>query len=158
MNTAVCSKLKLWIATGFGLGYLPFVPGTVGSLGGVVLFWLFHPLTWYLYLLFIASLFFLGIWAADWAEVVFQEKDSNYIVIDEIVGFLIAAFLIPWSGLWMIAAFILFRIFDIIKPFPAGRAERLRGGLGIMLDDVGAGIYANLVLQGMRVWLCGPRI
>ncbi|MEW6379022.1 MAG: phosphatidylglycerophosphatase A [bacterium] len=150
-------KVELWIATGLGLGYSPIVSGTVGSLGGVALFGLLHLLPWHLYLITVAGLFFMGIWAADRAEAVFKEKDSGFIVIDEIVGFLITAFLLPWNWLSMTAAFVLFRIFDILKPFPWRSAEKLPGGLGIMLDDAGVGIYANLLLQGMRVWLC-PRI
>ncbi|MEW5804495.1 MAG: phosphatidylglycerophosphatase A [bacterium] len=147
------AKVDLLIATGFGLGYSPVVSGTVGSLGGIVLFWFLHMLPWPLYLVTVAALFVLGIWAADRAENLFQEKDSGFIVIDEIAGFLITAFLIPWNWGWMIAAFLLFRVFDILKPFPWRRAEKLPGGLGIMLDDAGAGIYANLLLHAVRIWL-----
>lgn len=147
------AKIEIWIATGLGLGYSPIVSGTVGSLGGIVLFWFLHLLPWPLYLVTVAALFFLGLWAADRAEKVFQEKDSGFVVIDEIVGFLISAFLLPWSLGWMIAAFLLFRIFDILKPFPWRRAESLPGGLGIMLDDAGVGIYANLLLHAVRIFL-----
>ena len=149
----MASKVDLWIATGLGLGYSPLVSGTVGSLGGVVLFWFLHLLPWHLYLVTVVALFFLGLWAAGRAESLFQEKDSGFIVIDEIVGFLITAFLLPWSWGWMIAAFLVFRIFDILKPFPWRRAEQLPGGLGIMLDDAGVAIYANLLLHAVRVWL-----
>lgn len=146
-------KIKIWLATGFGLGYSPIISGTVGSLGGIILYWLFHHLPWPLYLVTIIALIFLGIWAADQAERIFQKKDSGYIVIDEIVGFLVAVFLIPWQWPWILAAFLLFRVFDILKPYPCRRIETLPGGTGIMLDDLGAGLYTNLVLHLIRIWL-----
>lgn len=146
-------KIKILIATGFGLGYSPLISGTVGSLGGVLLFYFFRQLPWPLYLVTIMAFLFLGIWAADQAEVIFKKKDPGYIVIDEIVGFLAAVFLIPWQWPWILAAFLLFRAFDIIKPYPLRRAEILPGGIGIMLDDLGAGLYTNLILHLIRRWL-----
>lgn len=146
-------KIEVWIATGFGLGYSPFISGTVGSLGGILLFWLLHSLWWPIYVVTVVALFFLGVWAADQAEQVFKKKDSGLIVIDEILGFLVSAFLIPWKWPWVLAAFFIFRGFDIMKPFPLRRVEELPGGMGIMLDDLGAGIYTNLFLSIIRIWL-----
>lgn len=125
----------------------------MGSLGGVLLFWLFHRLPPWLYIVTIIGLTFLGTWAADRAEEKFQQKDCRYIVIDEIAGFLVTAFLMPWEWPWMAAAFFLFRLFDVVKPFPARQAENLHGGIGIMTDDLIAGLYANLILQVIRLCL-----
>lgn len=146
-------KIDIWIATGFGLGYSPIISGTVGTLGGIILFWIFHRLPWPLYLATLIAFSFLGIWSADRAERVFQKKDSGYIVIDEIVGFLVAVFLIPWKWPLVVMAFFLFRVMDILKPFPLRSAEKLPGGLGVMLDDIGAGIYTNVLLQIVKIWL-----
>ena len=146
-------KIKIWLATGFGLGYSPVISGTVGSLWGILLYWLFHQLPWPLYLVTVIAFLFLGMWSADQAERIFQKKDCRYIVIDEILGFLVAVFLIPWQWPWILAAFLLFRAFDVVKPFPCRRAETLPGGIGIMLDDLGAGLYTNLILHLIRIWL-----
>jgi phosphatidylglycerophosphatase A len=96
-------------------------------------------------LLFIAA----AIWLAHKAEVIFDAKDSRRIVIDEIVGFLLAMFLLPPSWGYILAAFFIYRAFDVVKPPPTRRLENLPGGFGVVLDDVMAGIYTNLVLQ---VW------
>jgi phosphatidylglycerophosphatase A len=150
---SMAERFEIWIATGFGLGYAPIASGTVGSLGGVLLYGVLHPLPWPIYLITVVALAFLGVWSADRAERIFQKKDCGYIVIDEIVGFMISAFLIPWKWPWLLAAFMLFRIFDVLKPFPLRRAELLPGGVGILLDDVGAGLYTNILLHIIRIWL-----
>lgn len=94
----------------------------------------------------------LGIWAADRAEPIFGEKDSAKIVVDEIAGFMIANFAAPERLAPLVAAFILFRFFDIIKPYPARRAERLSGGFGVVLDDVVAGLYSLAVVRIALAW------
>jgi phosphatidylglycerophosphatase A len=94
----------------------------------------------------------LGIWAADRAEPIFGEKDSQKIVVDEIVGFMIANFAAAAGIASIAAAFILFRFFDIIKPYPARRAERLPGGAGVVLDDVVAGLYSLAVVRLALAW------
>jgi phosphatidylglycerophosphatase A len=94
----------------------------------------------------------LGIWAADRAEPIFGEKDSSKIVVDEIAGFMIANFAAAAGLAPLIAAFILFRFFDIIKPYPARRAERLPGGAGVVLDDVVAGLYSLAVVRIALAW------
>jgi phosphatidylglycerophosphatase A len=137
----------LFISQGAYSGLSPFAPGTAGTVVGVILYWFMQGLSpiWYGVLLLLFIL--IGTWAADRAEVLLGRKDSPSIVIDEIAGYLVAMFLVP-AGLWYAAAgFFLFRFFDIIKPFPLRRLEKIPGGLGVMLDDLGAGIYTNLVLQ-----------
>ena len=136
------------IATGFYSGYLPKAPGTWGSLVGLLLFFLLHTLSLEVYLAVVAGIFVLGTFAAGEAEKIMDRKDPGLVVIDEIVGMLITMIAIPATPLAMGLGFILFRIFDIWKPFPIRLIDqRFHGGLGIMLDDVVAGIYSLIILQ-----------
>lgn len=140
--------LILIIATGCYSGYLPIAPGTWGSLVGLLLVFLLHNLSLTVYLAIVASLFLVGSFAAGEAEKILDNRDPGAVVIDEIVGMLIAMVAVPLTPLTMILGFILFRIFDILKPFPVNIFDqRFHGGLGIMLDDVIAGIYSLIVLQ-----------
>ncbi|OGW35555.1 MAG: hypothetical protein A2X58_00585 [Nitrospirae bacterium GWC2_56_14] len=137
----------LFISQGAYSGLSPFAPGTAGTVVGVILYWCMKDFSPGWYALLMLAVFLLGTWAADRAEALLGRKDSPSIVIDEIAGYLVAMFLVP-AGLWYAAAgFFLFRFFDIMKPFPLRRLEKIPGGLGVMLDDIGAGIYTNLVLQ-----------
>ena len=140
--------LILIIATGCYSGYLPIAPGTWGSLVGLLLVFLLHNLSLTVYLAVVAGLFLVGSFAAGEAEKILDNRDPGAVVIDEIVGMLIAMVAVPLTPLTMILGFILFRIFDILKPFPVNIFDqRFHGGLGIMLDDVIAGIYSLIVLQ-----------
>ncbi|MFH1690073.1 MAG: phosphatidylglycerophosphatase A [Candidatus Eisenbacteria bacterium] len=150
------NPLVRFLATGAYLGYAPFAPGTVGSLGCAVLVWFAVPEVTHLSsapaigvaalstLAFVA----LAIWASGLAERSFGH-DASRIVIDEYAGFLISVLLLPKSLFVFAVAFLLFRALDIVKPFPARRAEALPGGTGVVLDDVVAGIYANILLRVM---------
>lgn len=152
-------KIRLILATGFFSGCVPWAPGTAGSLAGVLLYCLLEGLG-VPYLIALPILFFSGAGLAGWAEGFFNEKDSKRIVIDEITGMFIA--LGPFragSGFWitdpayiktLAAGFILFRIFDIVKPFPIRRLEKIKGGWGVMLDDALAGLYALILLSGLE--------
>jgi phosphatidylglycerophosphatase A len=136
------------IATGCYSGYLPIAPGTWGSLVGLLLVFLLHNLSLPVYLALVAGLFVLGSFAAGEAEKILDTRDPGAVVIDEIVGMLIAMAAVPLTPLTMVLGFILFRIFDILKPFPVNFFDqRFHGGLGIMLDDLMAGIYSLIVLQ-----------
>ena len=145
--------LPVWVATVAGAGYFPVAPGTVGSAVGVVLVAGLNevPLTHAgrdLFLaLLVALVFFLGVWAAGQSERFFGRTDPGHVVIDEVAGQMATFLLVPHAS-WklLLAGFALFRFFDISKPFPADRAERLPGGWGIMLDDVIAGVYALAAL------------
>ena len=138
----------MFIATGFYSGYLPKAPGTWGSLVGLLLFFLLHTLNLQIYLAVVAAIFVIGTFAAGEAEKIMDRKDPGLVVIDEIVGMLITMIAIPATPLAMALGFILFRIFDIWKPFPVNFFDqRFHGGLGIMLDDVMAGIYSLVILQ-----------
>lgn len=186
-------RVAMWIATGFGLGYLPVAPGTWGSLAGVALFLVFPifislplillskstlPLgemslgNWISLVIGIDSFFFwsyvclivtvarVGVWASKKAALYFRNPDPSQVVVDEVSGQLIA--LLPllfyflnvelferrWE--YLLAGFILFRIFDIVKPWPARAAEKWPGGWGIMADDWLAGGYAALLLWLVR--------
>ena len=138
----------MFIATGCYSGYLPKAPGTWGSLVGLLLFFLLHNLSLEIYLAVIAGIFVIGTFAAGEAEKIMDHQDPGLVVIDEIVGMLITMIAVPATPLAMVLGFILFRIFDILKPFPVNFFDqRFHGGLGIMLDDVMAGIYSLIILQ-----------
>jgi phosphatidylglycerophosphatase A len=132
------------IATAFGVGYLPKCPGTWGSLLGLGIALLMGTPV-----LIAATLvlIFLGVWASHATALQLQKKDPSEVVIDEVVGMMLALLFLPKTWLFIILAFGLFRLFDIKKPSFIGRAEKLPGGWGIMMDDVLAGIVTNLILQ-----------
>jgi len=136
----------LALATVLGVGYVPFAPGTFGSLVGLVLWWLL-PSSTSAQATAIAVVFAAGSWSGGVAERHFGTTDPSHVVIDEVMGMLITLFLNPvgWAG--AVGAFLLFRVFDVIKPYPSNRLERLPGGVGVMADDAMAAIYANLALR-----------
>lgn len=141
------------IATGFGSGYAPLAPGTAGTIVGIPIYLVFSPLSGPLYLLSILALSFLACYASGEAEKFFGKKDAQVIVVDEIAGYLWTMLFVTPTLIHVLAGFALFRLFDIVKVFPAGLCERLPGGFGVVADDVVAGIYANIVLQIMiAVW------
>ena len=134
-----------------GSGWVPVVPGTAGSVVGLALVFLLHLFSPIIYLSFFILVLVVGTYCAGQVERAYQVKDSPHIVIDEIAGMLVAAFLIPNGTVFLLAAFLLFRFLDIIKPYPARWIQQhVSGGPGIMLDDVVAGLYTNLILQGVR--------
>ncbi len=135
------------IATGFYVGYVPLLPGTMGSLLGAFLYWLLPSSTAPSFLIVIAVLFFVGAWASTEVEKQTETRDNQKIVIDEVVGVLITLALFEKELIWMGVGFILFRVFDIIKLFPANYSERLPGGWGVMMDDVVAGVYGAVSLR-----------
>ncbi len=138
----------MFIATGAYSGYLPKAPGTWGSVVGVLLWMPLRDLAIGPYAAIIAMLFVAGTFAAGAAEKIVDKGDPGLVVIDEIVGQLIALALVPHHPAAVFAGFLLFRLFDIFKPFPVGWLDQhIHGGMGIMLDDVMAGLYALIVLQ-----------
>ena len=138
-------KLKYIFATGFGVGYAPLIPGTVGSLAALLLYWLI-PADDYIWLMICIVMFFVGIWASGVVEID-KGKDPGIVVIDEFVGQWIALLFLPRTFWIFVGGFFIFRILDIIKPFPAADLEEIEGGKGIMLDDIIAGVYTNLALH-----------
>ena len=143
--------LALACATGFGAGYAPAAPGTFGSAVGLALWWLL-PASPVVQIAAIVMLFGLGAWSGTIAERHFHTEDPGPVVIDEVMGMLITMFMMPVDWTAAIAGFLLFRLFDIVKPFPARRFEKLPGGTGIMADDAMAAVYANVALR-LVMWL-----
>ena len=142
-----------FLAFGFGTGLSPWAPGTFGSLPGVLLFWLTLDFGLYVQLGVAAALITAGIWICGESARRIGVHDHGGIVWDEIAGMYITLFLAPVSVWGFVAAFLLFRLFDIVKPWPIRDLDhRLAGGTGIMLDDLAAAAYA-LVLLGFYGWL-----
>jgi phosphatidylglycerophosphatase A len=142
------TRLAVFIATVGYCGYFPIAPGTVGSAAGLVVYllvwWTQSPLV---EVGLIVGLFAAGVWAGTTSERYFGGIDPGPIVLDEVVGMLITLAFIPVGITGALIGFLLFRLFDVIKPYPAGRLEALHGGLGVMADDAMAAIYANIVLR-----------
>ena len=139
-------KLITFLATGFGSGLSPVAPGTAGTLIGVLICALCAPMPWTLRLLFVLVLLVLSIYVAGQAEKIYQKKDDQRIVIDEIMGLQITMLPVAVNVLNLFAAFVLFRIFDIWKPFPVKNLQGLPGGWGVVIDDVAAAIYAGAIM------------
>lgn len=142
------TRLAVFIATVGYCGYFPVAPGTIGSAAGLaaylLVWWAQSPIV---EIGLILALFLAGVWAGTTAERYFGGIDPGPVIIDEVVGMLITLAFIPVGVSGAVAGFVLFRIFDVIKPFPAGRLERLHGGFGVMADDAMAAIYANISLR-----------
>lgn len=147
------TRFAVFIATAGYCGYFPIAPGTVGSAAGLLVYllvaWAGLPI---LEVAAIGLTFAGGAWAATHAERFFGGIDPGPVVIDEVLGMLVTLAFIPAGWQAMLAGFLLFRVLDVIKPFPANRLETLHGGFGIMADDAMAGVYANLGLRGL-IWL-----
>lgn len=138
-------KLRYFIATFFWSGFVPFAPGTAGSLLAAAFYW-FLPLSSRTWLIIILIAFGLGIWVSEFME---KERgpDPGLVVIDEAAGQWLTYLFLPKSLLILGSGFLIFRIFDIWKPFPINKSQNLPAGWGIMSDDILAGVYANLTLQ-----------
>ena len=137
-------RVGVLVATVGGAGYFPVAPGTVGSAVGVGLY-LLMPRPWLVPVTVVITI--IGIWAAGEAERHFAREDPGPVVVDEVAGQLLTLLFTGVGVRGAILGFFLFRILDIIKPWPANRLERLPGGLGIMADDLMAGVYGNLLMQ-----------
>ncbi len=144
-----------FLALGFGTGLAPKAPGTVGTLAGIAVYLLLLPLPPWGYLLGTLVAIIAGIWICDRAARDFGVHDHPAIVWDEVAGFLVTMVAAPVGVLWVVLGFVLFRVFDVLKPWPIGWLDRrVGGGLGIMVDDILAGIYALVLLQ-LLAWLLG---
>lgn len=146
------NQLALLVASFGYVGFFPVAPGTAGSFAALALYaivrWIGSPLVEGLV---IAAVFVAGVWAATRSERILGGTDPGPVVIDEVLGMLVTLATLPLSLTGVVAGFVLFRIFDVVKPYPARRFEDAPGGWGIMLDDAMAGVYAHLVLRGL-VW------
>lgn len=146
-------RLALLVSTCGYVGYIPIAPGTFGSAAGLAVLCLVRlsgsPSV---ELAAIGALFAAGVWSGSLAERHYGREDPGYVVVDEVVGMLITLFLVPMTVLNVLVAFLIFRVLDIVKPFPARRLEHLHGGLGIMADDAIVGVYGNAIMWGL-IWL-----
>ena len=146
-------RLALMIATGGYTGYVPLAPGTAGSLLGLAVFALIRAggradLEAGLFVV----VFGLGVWSSTVATRHLGHEDPGVVVIDEVAGMLVTLLWVPVGWVGAVVGFGAFRVFDIVKPFPAGSAERLPGGWGVMTDDVLAGVYAHMTMR-LLVWV-----
>ncbi len=145
----------VWLAAWGPCGLSPVAPGTVGTLGAIPLFWLLRDLPLWLYLVTLAAFVALAVRAADAAGRHWKVTDASPIVIDEVAGYLTTMALFPWSWEGALVGFVLFRIFDVLKPWPASALDRWKTGFGVVGDDVAAGVWAAavyvLLAAGLRL-------
>lgn len=141
-------RLELFCARGFGLGLLPIAPGTWGTLAGVVLFIFLVECSYSAYLAITLLLFLLGLRLCAVATQILAVHDDKSVVWDEIVGYLVTMFMVPYSWYWMVLGFFVFRFFDIVKPYPIHLIDsKMHNSFGIMFDDVVAGLYGFVTMQ-----------
>ena len=146
-------RLAFAIGTVFKTGYIPIAPGTIGSIVGLLVFWLIKDsASFTVEVLVVTILFFVGVWASTIVEQVLQRQDPGVVIVDEVVGMLVALMLLPPTTTVIFLAFFLFRLFDIVKPYPARWCEQLSRGWGIMMDDVVAGLYVNVLIH-IILWI-----
>ncbi|HKJ66964.1 MAG TPA: phosphatidylglycerophosphatase A [bacterium] len=140
------TRFQLLLATVGGIGFIPHAPGTIGSAVALVILWFVATLPLLVEVVLFLGLFFLGVWASGSVEDDSVDRDPGYIIIDEFMGMWMAVFFIPTSTAGFLFAFLFFRIFDIVKPAPIDRLQQLKGGWGIMLDDILAGLFAGIIV------------
>ena len=151
---SITDRVALAVATVGGAGYSPVAPGTAGSLVAVAVLWLvpFSRLELIVYFIVVTL---VGTWAAHRAEALLGGKDPGAIVVDEVAGMTLSVLALPLTPAVLAVAFVLFRVFDVVKPPPARGSQSLRGGVGVMVDDLIAGLYALAVvgvLRGVFQW------
>jgi phosphatidylglycerophosphatase A len=150
---SLLGRVAAVVATGFGAGYSPIAPGTAGSLVGLLLFWPLRSLPAPIQVAVLVAVFLAGVAAGARVARSVGVEDPGIVVVDEVVGMWTSLLFLPFTVGTAAAAFVLFRILDVIKPYPARDLEDLPGGWGIMSDDLMAGVYANLALRAaLLVW------
>ena len=140
--------LTKWIASFFYVGYMPVAPGTCGSLAGILWAWVFHDQL----LFWTAAFCVLGFLACRPSQTIFQSKDPSRFVMDEVCGMMLSVLWLPKSLLWYVVAFLFFRLFDVVKPWPISAIQRNSHPFMIMIDDLLAGVFANLVIRLLIVF------
>lgn len=150
---AASERIIKIISTFFYLGYLPLAPGTFASLAGIFIFYLVGRNS-VLYLSVVCLVLVLGFRVSSRAEIIFGRKDAQCIVIDEVAGMLLSFMFMPYPRtLFIISGFIIFRVLDILKPYPINAVQKIKGSPGIMFDDLMAALYTNLILQLALRWI-----
>jgi len=140
-------NIILFFSSVFGTGYIKYAPGTFGSLVGILLWYFFIPQNYFIQAVAVALMFFASVLFSSLAEKIYNKKDDQRIVIDEVCGVWISVLFLPKTVLFLTLGFILFRIFDITKPLLIKKLQKIKGGVGITIDDVAAGIITNVILQ-----------
>ena len=151
---SITDRLALVVATVGGVGYSPVAPGTAGSLVAVAILWL-APFSRFGLIAYFIVVTLVGVWAAHRAEGLIGGKDPGAIVIDEVAGMTLSVLALPLTPAVLVIAFVLFRVFDVVKPPPARGSQSLRGGVGVVVDDLIAGLYTLAVvgvLRGVLGW------
>ena len=147
-KTGLCGKTALLLSSLFGVGLMPKAPGTFGTLVSLPLVMVMNYLGGFFGALFLIIFIPIAIWSSGLTQKLLGQDDPSEVVIDEVAGFLLTLFLLPSSWHILFLGFVLFRLFDILKPFPIGMLEKkIRGGTGIVIDDLVSGVYANLCLR-----------
>ena len=154
-NGTGVDRLALLISTVGGVGHAPLAPGTVASALTALALGVLSPSRLAL-VVFLLAVILVGTWAAQEAERSLGGKDPGAIVVDEVAGMALAVLTVPLTPAVLIAGFVLFRVFDIVKPYPANALQRLPGGVGVMIDDLVAGLYALLLLLVARALVGWP--
>ena len=144
------NKIVLFFSSVFGVGYIKYAPGTFGSLVGVLLWSLFVPNIYLLQVFLLAAVFVISILFSSMAEKIYRKKDDQRIVIDEVAGMWVSVAFLPKTFIFLFLGFILFRIFDIKKTWFIKKSQNFRGGFGITVDDILAGIFVNVILQFVK--------
>jgi len=147
------NSLAKIIATFFYVGLIPLGPGTFGTLAAIPLFYALSFTPIYIYLAITVAVIVVSVWASTIAEEIFQKTDPGQVVADEVSGFLVTMILVPPTISNIFLGFLLFRLFDIAKPYPVRKFEKLPGGWGIVIDDVAAGVYACVTLHIFGYWV-----
>jgi len=150
INKKFINFIAVFTASGAGVGYFPLASGTLGSLVAVYLIWLTRDLPVISLVFLTLALLVMGVWSAGKTCQILNKKDASQVVMDEIVGMMVTMIGIPIVPYWLVSGFFLFRLLDIVKPSPAKYFdEKVPGGWGVMMDDVVAGIYGNVILHLM---------
>ena len=147
------NSMARFIGTGIYSGYSPAAPGTAGTAVAALIyiflkwFGFIELATPFTYILFVIWIIIIGVWSAGVLEKEVSKKDPSIVVIDEVAGYFISVAFLPYTIYTIVGAFIVFRVFDVLKPFPANISQKLKGGYGIMADDIIAGIYSCIILH-----------
>jgi phosphatidylglycerophosphatase A len=143
-------KMIIFFSSVFGLGYVKYASGTLGSLAGILFWVLFVPDIYIFQVFVLAEIFIISVLFSSLAEDIYNKKDDRRIVIDEVAGVWFSIAFLPKTFMFLFLGFLLFRMFDIGKPLFIGEVQKIKGGLGITIDDVIAGIFTNAILQILK--------